>query len=222
MKARIQLVILLSAGLALPAAAPAFVLWDNSSGVADYFTWSNGGSDNGLFGSPLLVGGNTFVFFPADFRAESAGGGQSTASDRLVVDLHAKPGVAFTAVQITEYGDYGIVGSGSVALTGALQLTDLNGGGQLGAALQTNPVFPVSSGNGAWSAAATVDVSSEFPEWTDLRFELQNDLLAVSDGQGSVAYIQKKVLGSAVAITFIPEPSALGLVLLGCTLLRRR
>jgi len=210
--------------VALPQFAAGFVYWSNSSGDADFFTWTNGGSDNGLYGDPFLVSGNTFVFFPEYFKAISSGGGTTEVIDRLVVDLHAKTNQVFTGIQITEYGDYGITGTGSVSLTGDLCLSNLGSGTPLCAgSLTTDPVFPQTSGYGdAWTATAGVDLSAEYPEWTDLTFELTNDLVAISVGEHSSAYIQKNVLGSAIEITFLPEPATLGLLLLGLAAARRR
>ena len=99
--------------------ASAFVFWSNQNGTATHFDWSNGGSNNGLFGDPTLVGGNSFVFTPADFRAESFDGVSDSVSDRMEVELTAHPEWKFTEIRITEGGDYGILIDGSVSVGGS-------------------------------------------------------------------------------------------------------
>ena len=105
----------------------AFVYWGGGmkDGSATAFDWFNGGSDNGLFGDPVLVGGNTFVFTPQNFRADSLDGVSGTAADRLKVTLVAKPGQMITGIRITEFGDYGITGNGEVRISGGLFMTNM-------------------------------------------------------------------------------------------------
>jgi uncharacterized protein (TIGR03382 family) len=199
--------------------AHAFVPWANDNGAATNFTWANGGSDTGLFGSPILVGGDTFVFFPSGFRAESSGGVAGAASDRLQFDLFANANFAFTDIRVVEYGDYGIFGEGLVAVAGALTATDLIGGGSATDALVSTPGGPITMpGFGNWTASAGVDATGT----RALRIELRNDLIAITFGN-SAAFIEKKVLGSAVGIQIIPAPGAVALMgFAGLVATRRR
>src|SRR3954470_21204463 len=96
--------------LGLAGAADAFVNWVPSSGAGSFFTYSGGGSDNGLFGNPTIVGGNTFKFFPPNFTADSNNGVSQSVNDRLEVTLLANPGQRFTLIRITEIGDWAITG----------------------------------------------------------------------------------------------------------------
>ncbi len=50
-------------------------LWTGGmdSGTGTNFSWSDGQSANDIYGTPTLVGGNTFVFTPLTFRAEIEG-----------------------------------------------------------------------------------------------------------------------------------------------------
>ncbi|HMO26754.1 MAG TPA: hypothetical protein PKB10_10835, partial [Tepidisphaeraceae bacterium] len=78
----------------LSAAAHA-VPWSNPNGtVPGVFSWSNGGSDNGLFGDPTIVG-SSFVFSPNNFVATASNGSASTVSDRLFFTLDIAPGFQF-------------------------------------------------------------------------------------------------------------------------------
>lgn len=203
--------------------ANAFVPWSNPNGSAAFFNWQNGGSDNGLYGDPVLVNGNTFVLSPSNFRATSANGAPAAIGDRLVVEILANPGLEITGISITEFGDYGVFGNGSVSASGNLRLTDMN---NLNPVRTTNlsftPSMPITSGSGGWSGDGAIDLTPDFPAWTMLRLELTDDLLALSS-PGGVSFIEKKVIGAGIAITVIPEPSALALLALGgLAALRRR
>ncbi|MBN2447874.1 MAG: PEP-CTERM sorting domain-containing protein [Phycisphaerae bacterium] len=192
------------------------------SGTADYFDFANGGSDNGLFGEPQLVGGNTFVFTPNDFRAESTDGVAATAQDRLFIDITMHTNAALGGILIQERGAYGITGQGSVSASGDLVITDLSGlPRSTSAPLVTNPVFPVTSGNGNWMGSLDLDVSSDFPEWTTFRIELNNILDATSTA-GSTSFISKTLAGTQLEITIIPEPTSIALLLIGLVAIRRR
>jgi hypothetical protein len=203
--------------------ANAFTPWTNSSGSAANFDWANGGSDAGLFGDPDLSGGNTFVFFPKSFIAESVGGVIAEVSDTLTFDLIVHPGALVTGIQISEYGDYGILGNGSVDISSLLAAENLIIPQTESAVLTTNPTMPIypdiitNLATGEWTANGGVSLNG----WKHLRVTLSNDLIAISD-LDSVATIQKKVVGDSVAITIIPEPATLVLLAGGMAYLRRK
>ncbi len=192
----------------------AAIPWSEPNGTADGFDWENGGSEYGLFGEPNLVGGNTFVFFPSNFRAESSDGQIVDVNDTLVFDLIAHTNVLITQIQITELGNYDVVGSGLVDLTGILQVQNLANPQTESVELVSTPPMPVvvtdDFASGIWSAEGALS----FAGWTHLRVTLDNNLLAISD-IGSSAFIQKETVGSAVAITIIPEPATICLLSLG-------
>ena len=200
--------------------AEAWVPWTNSSGTGINFDWANGGSDNGLYGNtPTLSAGNTFLFFPSNFRADAADGGSQVTSDRLEVDLSAHTDWVITSINIVEYGQYGISGTGSVAVTGQLDLENLDTLQVLSNTLLTNPSFPVTSGSGQWNANGGIAGFN----WSNLTLELNNSLSA-SAGAGSTAQITKDVVGLSVAINTapIPEPGTVTLLGLGLLALVRR
>ncbi len=197
--------------------AQALTYWTDKDGAANFFNWENGGSDKGLFGDPILVGGDTFVFFPSNFRAESINGKAASKSDRLEVGLLAHPGYTISAIQITEYGDYGILDQGKVSVSGTMFVTNLNVYDVRWDNLKSTPPSPILSGQGNWSAKVGVtDI-----DWTHLKIVLNDNLMAISC-LGSTAFIEKKVVGDAVAIRIIPEPATICLLGLGTLSLIRR
>jgi uncharacterized protein (TIGR03382 family) len=208
-------------------AASADVAWSQPSGTAAFFTWANGHNTNtNLFGSPTLVGGTTFQFFPTSFTATSSNGGTGSASDTLSVDLTALPGYQLDSIQINEGGSYALSGNqgGSVSATGAASLTDLNTPRTFNANTSGNPTFPVFGGSGSWTAGALIDLAAlngGIPV-TSAHLEFTNNLVAISV-PGSTATITKTFVGLPVAITIIPAPGAAGILALGgLALVRRR
>src|SRR4051794_24571487 len=97
------------AGLIASSVQAAAIPWSNPTGTAPGFTWNGGSNDTNLFGSPTVVG-NTFLFFPSNFKAHSTNGvgTPALANDRLEVDIHAKPGFSLLGVNVNELGDFGI------------------------------------------------------------------------------------------------------------------
>lgn len=206
-----------------PTSALAFVPWSNPSGSGAWFTWSNGGSATGQFGSPTLVGGDTFLFSPAGFRAQSAGGGSASISDTLEFDLDAGAGAYFSQIAISELGDYGVIGAagGSVSASGMLTVNDRASSASFSGALVTTPGAPITSGTGSWQGTATATLPGLSNPLTRIHVRLTNDLVAISV-PGSIAFIEKKVVGSSVALQILPAPSSLALLGLGGLAVSRR
>jgi hypothetical protein len=213
--------------LAYAGVAGAWVPWTNANGSATNFNWQDGGSDFGLFGNPTLVGGDTFLFTPGNYRAQSQNGaGAVTVGDRLEVDILAHAGFDITGVRIQEIGDYAIFGGNGdgeqVAVSGSLILSDLERLRFASDTLVSTPVSPITSGSGIWTADASLDLSAAFPAWKQFTLIFDNDLVAITNDLGEVAWIQKKAVGVGVAVTIIPEPVSLCLLGLGGLVLAGR
>lgn len=203
------------------------------SGSATFISWTGGGDDAGLFGDPLIIPAgapgefDTFVFFPAGFRAENVGTGSPvTTSDRIEVTITANVGHNITSIVVSEYGDYSITGpGGSVDLQGTLSATEVGGQGRfysdaLDPALGS-PTFPATSGSSDFQMDAAIDLSGDVPGWTSFTFVLENDLIAFA-AAGSTASIEKKLVGDGVSVQFIPEPATLALLGMGALVAIRR
>jgi len=211
-------------GLASPA--DAFVNWVPSSGAGSFFTYSGGGSDNGLFGNPTLVGGNTFKFFPPAFTADSNNGVAASLTDRLEVTLLANPGQRFTLIRITEIGDWAITGVGTVRDSGTLFLTDLitpRGPAVQGMTYPSNPMPISTPGQGTWTGSSTIDLTNIVgPDWTNLTLVFTNTLQATTSGASS-SHIQKLATDGAIVVQVLPAPGSLALLgLAGAVAARRR
>lgn len=213
------------AGFADTASA-ATVAWADPNGSGDGFTFTDGGSDHGLFGTPV-VSGNRFFFHPVAFKAhdhDGTDGVSADASDRLFVTIEAAPGDMITGIGIEEWGDYHIVVGGEVNVFGTLFLTKIEGPADVkDSQLVPDPAVPITTvGNGTWTAETFIDLSGGPGPWTKLILSLDNDLVANATGAGANAKIQKKVITSGVIITVIPEPATLAMLGLGALALLRR
>ena len=208
-------IVMASASAAFAAPVP----WSNANGSAISFDWSNGHSDDGLFGSPALVG-DKFVFFPSAFKAASANGTGHQLSDRLQFTLLIKPNYILQQIVLNEEGNYSILGAGAVHVSGGLWAKNLSGPGLINAQLNAPgmPTFvPPNDPSAPWSATTSVLPTG----WTEVEVVFNNILQAITSG-GSVSDIEKTVIEASIVTTLIPEPGSLGLLLGGAALLLRR
>lgn len=201
------------------------IAWSNAAGNASFFSWANGQNSTGLFGDPTLVAGSTFQFFPTNFVATASNGNTATVTDTMSVDLFANAGFQFDSIAINEGGSYALTGpaGGSVSATGLVDLEEIGGPRTASDTVEYNPVFPVASGSGTWSGTTFIDLlalSGGVP-FTQIHLEFTNNLMAVSVG-GSTATIAKTFVGLPIAITIIPSPGTVGLMVAGGILAARR
>ncbi len=191
----------------------AITLWEpNSSGHADSFDWLNGGSDKSLFGSPVLVDGDTLHFEPPNFIAESILGKSAIKSDRLQVDILAHSDIIILGVEITESGDYNVNNEGKVSASAALFLTNLSHYEVRSATFDMEPEMPVivppAPQTGDWDG----EISIENLDWTHFRIVLNNNLIATSRPMSN-SFIKKTQFD--IRIITIPEPATVAILTLG-------
>ena len=221
---------------AASATSFAAVPWTVPAGVApgNTFSYSNGGSDFGLFGNPIVLT-DGFRFFPSNFAAESSNGVAETTYDRLFVTIDLPTGTStnyLTGMSVSDVGTYSILGTGSVMASGLETVTVLSNDGTMGApaigttlfdALTTTPAFPVStttSATGPWTGEASIMIPDGVKS---LQLVFKNTLQATS-GPNGTSFIQKENVGIEIDFDIVPEPTTLAAVMGGASLLlvRRR
>ena len=176
----------------------------------------------GLYGGMMpLVVGNSIIFQPTNFTAQSLNGaGAVPANQTLIIDVVATtPGFDITSVIMAEQGDYiqsGIDASvaasmrlGVVSKTTTIcglfcsdfTLTNVGGFGDTGGATV------------GWSGSATVDLASTAGWGSDsaVQVSFQNNLLATTLNNGETARIQKKLGGVGLFVNQVPVPAAVWL-----------
>jgi hypothetical protein len=232
------------AGLALVLAAPsakAFVPWVADGGLGtvgpngnnSVLAWEGGGSDNGLFGSPIVTADTFFFIANHNFEAQSFGGNSVTVSDTMRVRVHALGGRSFTEVIFVSSGDYTLFGSGaSVNINGSMTISDVNS-----AASATSPFNATSSTHGGfpqfgnnvdpiqdtWSGSALINFSSSsLGALTDIDLVFSNSLVAITlPGETAVIATLPNTQGS-FSLQIVPAPGVAVTGLLGLGLLARR
>lgn len=195
--------------------------WTVESGMLADYAYSQGGSDYGVFGDPVIVG-NTFELSPADFTATETA---SNKTDNMKVRLEASPMVGhIDAITVVEWGTYEIIGGGSVSALASLQA-----GRVLPSPVKTarspEATFNANTdGSGTWMLTTTIELPEDtYPplfndgqDWVILDLTFRDVLQANSDA--GTATITKQ--GARV---IIPEPAALlSMLLLAVPMLRRR
>jgi hypothetical protein len=228
-------------GLALAGvatAALAEVPWTNANGSNSSIWWENGRSDNGLFGSPTVIGDTFFFISNNNFDAQAYDGSTQTTTDTLRVRVHAQPGRVFTQVIFASQGDYTVFGSGaSVNVTGQLTVNDVNSPRNATSGFNTivTPSFgsatamPVQGNDtepeiGIWNGAAMIDFAVfGFPPVTDLDLIFTNTLIAVALPGETAAIATLPNTQGAFTLSVVPAPGTLaGLLGLGLLVRRRR
>lgn len=187
----------------------------------------------GLFGTPTLVG-DTLSFTPVEFQAESLNGaGIDLTNNTVNVQVTAHSGYNFSSIDMTERGDYMLLGGGSSAnVAGQVRVFDVaNPLSDVTTAITPDAPMDVMSSGGTtnWSASNSTDISG----WTDaqtVNVTWQNLLIGETNSGSSMAFVDKKYGGlTAGTIAAAPVPEAetyammlAGLGLVGWQVSRRR
>ena len=215
--------LLLGLFAAAAAVAPAHATLVTLSGTSVDFLIDDAQPGLAIYGGLPTVAGDSLLFFPTTFRAESLNGaGAVGANGTVSFEIRARNGgsVDLASVTVLEAGDYFITSGsgGSVSAVAQLGATNLQA---------TNPLLSfvqdvqqtgtlTSGGANAWSLATNIDFTQAWAKPTDrVRLDLQNNLLATTVLNPSDAFIQKKFNGLLVEVQVVPLPAALPLLLAG-------
>ncbi len=203
----------LAATMGRAASSQAFVPWSNTNGTATNFDWFGGGSDHGLFGSPVLVGGDVWVFFPNNFRAQSTDGGTSVVTDRMGTEVLMRPGLSLGRIEYPVTGQFWIGDSGRVEAVMDFTITDLD---SLQVAHQLFTFSNSTPGLHDWTLPAVFDLASGRHDWTHFQWSVVLTLTAQS-----ASFIDIGVHGGFKIIP-APAPSSAVLLCVALTAFGRR
>ncbi len=176
----------------------------------------------GLFGTPVLVG-NTLSWAPSGspgFTAQSYGEGIKVTNSTFALTVTAKDNYLINGASLAEAGDYFFFGANSgVKVAGQLRGRSLD---VAGAPIITNGIaassfagnadFDITTSNWSGTALLALDVASK-----SATFSIQNILMAYNPPGSfpTAAFIEKKNVDLAVAVTAVPEADTYMMMLAG-------
>jgi hypothetical protein len=174
----------------------------------------------GLFG-PASVSGNTLYFTPVDFQAKSLNGaGFALTNDTINIQVSAHAGWTFSTLDLTERGDYLLLGSGSTAdVAGQMRVFDITTPltDTTATIASFSPLNLLGVPTHNWAAQASLNLSA----WESTRainVTVENLLLASTGATPSLAFVEKKFVGltpNMVAVTPVPEAETYAMMLAG-------
>jgi len=203
-------------------------------------TESSGTDSSPLFGAPI-ISGNTLDFNPQGFSAYSTGGGVDLTDGQLNFLLRANSG-GLSTLQFSEAGDFTLAGLGTagtrvtIATTFFFDILKVDGNAINPLSFSATMTYtPVNNGQfnlvnnpgvgNVWTGSYLLNLNNVLTAngvpfstgATEVRVNLDNTLLAISES-GSVAYVAKKDF-KGFGVTVVPEPSAIAITLLGAAAL---
>jgi hypothetical protein len=235
----LSLPVLLALALAAPAGAT-FVHGNFAGTNVDFInvqeTTQTAGDPEPLWGSPTVIG-NVMTFSPASFLASTAGpAGFDSDHSTLQMNIDAASALdTILAINITETGDASLTGGSSTAvfltMAGTIRINSTTAGAIVPISVPWVGTFDTGDyfdavtnpGTTGWTGTVSIDVSAIlaskgiFDPATSVTLSYNNNLQVFSGGAGpQSATLQKKdVVGPAVTIEVIPEPTTVALLAVG-------
>ncbi len=216
---RLSLIVLLFSVLSVSAANAATV---TKFGNDVSFTFDN----SSLYGDGFVVG-NSIFFSPTNFLSTSTDGTAPvlvTETLNITIDVLDKPSFTLDAISVVESGDYVLDGAGaSVSASLRTQVTSLTW--IHGGLPATNTVLsqtgnitsPQDGSTNLWNITNVNEWGWENEK--TVIFQLQNNLIADTDAEGELAFIQKKAGFVGITVNPSPIPLPASLLLIGSALL---
>jgi hypothetical protein len=187
----------------------------STSNATSYVQSESSTSTNSLFGPVILNNDNTFIFSPSDFCASATGSSNATY-DKLVFDIAVLPGYEITSIGLIESGEYLIMGNGQVDVAGKMTIKDNDKGGAfVNDADVVIPNMPASTLDYVyvyWNGSGLIGNL----HLTHISIVVDSTLNALAD-DFSGAVIWKTSFAIPVTIQAVPEPTTIGLLMLGLT-----
>ncbi len=188
-----------------------------------------------LFGVPQ-ISNNTIFFAPSEFSAQSLDGlSAAEIISEIVLTLVPHNDLMFDSFSLVERGDYLLSGAGaSVDVFGTMRVNNVEDPAEVTTSQIVANTALNSPGFHNWEASAFIDTttSGDWKSSVDAAVELaiENVLIASTQQMGELAFIEKKFIGSPVALKIgtvsIAEPATLGLLfvssIMTVLLIRRR
>lgn len=207
-------------GIATPVSAAAVT----QCGPNICYSYDDAQAAVALFGLPTLVG-NSLVFLPPDFRAESSDGAgiQTSTANFVFSNVYSADGVSeIQNIVIVEFGDYEITNGDRVAADLLLSVVNLTPSPsfpffpEFGSSQASFDAFGDSIGLQTWQMSTNFNAAEQFNASAhSLSMTIQNTLTAETTDLGENAWIQKKITVTGV----VPLPAAVWLFASGLGLL---
>jgi hypothetical protein len=172
-----------------------------------------------IYGGLPTVVGDSLLFFPSTFRAQSNNGAGVVAVNGTVnFQIVSRNGnLALNTIAVSEFGDYfntpGAGGSVSaVAQLGAVNLMSSNPPASFRQDIaQTGPL--TADGANTWDLVTDINFRQVWLNPTSrVQIDIQNNLSATSIANFSESWIQKKFQGMVVDVQVVPLPAAFWLL----------
>ena len=207
--------------LAMCVTMPAMSALVHLSGDTVDFYYDDAQPGMSVYGDLSVIGDSIFAT-PTEFFAESLNIGSDSLSALGTVQVVAKSGYTFDAVQVAQQGDYKMSGEGSTVTTqstlnivnNTYSVADLN------SALLSSDDFTINDGIlKSWSSSTFVGLNTGL--WADtssIDLELTSLLTADSLASGASAFIQNKFVGGGLVTIYttpVPVPAAIWLMMSG-------
>ncbi len=177
---------------------------------------SNGGpgAATNYYQNPT-VNGNTLHLVPENLRVELLPGpGIVSLGSKLVMDITAADGYTIGSIALAQLVEYSVRGrvandaTGEIVTDYAWEVLQGMSTGTTGSGTVSQMASAAPNANGSWSPNVALDLGTEAPGATQVRFEFDNQLdgMATSAGLSYVSFLQQPGIDVTVRVVPVPEP----------------